>query len=196
VAKPDPLSKTALRSVADQVGQFLASASATPAAAMAPLRKPQLAESFAICAVGADQVANPPDDLAALVQPSGMWHHQIRSSDGSTHMARSKQAGFGSDEMELQQVFESAIAAKIDRAIAWVDRHVPDDGIIVRLLVIPAYYLHALVLIRKNKYSAVLADQPDGYRQLKYEKEYPLSEFLRRLSKERMAGTLTTLRDE
>jgi hypothetical protein len=61
----------------------------------------------------------------------------------------------------------------------------------VRLLVIPAYYVHALLLVRGRRYSAVLVDQPDGFTRLKYQKEYPLRDFLRRLAKERPAGTLT-----
>jgi hypothetical protein len=185
VAKPDPLSKTTLRSVAEQIGGFLASAAA------APVAQPKLAESFAVCGVAADDVANPPQDLTVLTHPIGMWHHQIRTKGGSTHFARSQQAGFQSDDLDVHLVFASPVAAKIDRAITWVDRHVPDDAVTVRLLAIPAYYLHALVLIRKKKFSAVLADQPDGNRQLKYEKEYSLRDFLKRLSRERMTGVLT-----
>jgi hypothetical protein len=190
VAKPDPLSKSALKSAAQQLGELLAEAAAPAERALAPLANPKLAESLAVCFAGADQVKNPPKDLSVLANPSGIWHHQIRTSAGVTHLARSNQEGFQPDALDVQQVVESPIAEKIDRAIAWIDREIPDDSVTVRLLVIPAYYVHGLLLVEKNKYSAVLADQPQSYEGLQYEKRYPLRDFLKRLAKERMSGSL------
>lgn len=106
-------------------------------------------------------------------------------------MARSSRQGFGETDLQVEQWVESPIAAKIDAAIAWVDEAHPDDDVTVRLLVIPAYYVHALLLIRNKKYAAVLVDQAPGFKKLKYQVEYKLKEFLKRLAKEKSSGTLT-----
>jgi hypothetical protein len=57
--------------------------------------------------------------------------------------------------------------------------------------VIPAYFVHALLIIRGKKYSATLVDQPPGFTELREGKEYPLRKFLKRLAKEKPSGTLT-----
>jgi hypothetical protein len=190
VAHTDPLPQSALTQVARQVGQFLIRP-ATAAAALTVPSAPELAESLAICFAGADQVADPPADLSVLAQPSGLWHHQIRTAAGPTLSAWSRQAGFDPATLDVQQVVESPVAARLDQAMAWVDRAVPDNAVTARLLVIPAYYVHALLLIRGKKLTAVLVDQPAGFTALKYQKEYPLREFLKRLSKEQPGATLT-----
>ena len=94
------------------------------------------------------------------------------------------------DALELRQVVEGRVAAKLDAAIEWVDAAVPDDGVTARLLVVPAYFLCAVALIYPRKIAAVLVDQPDGYGKLKYETAYPLRAFLKRLSGERPGASL------
>jgi hypothetical protein len=192
MATADPLPQAALQSVAAQLGQFLAAPPAQTPAALAVVQQPELAESLAVCFVTAAQVEDPPKDLGVLARPSGYWHHQVRTAAGATHMARSSRQGFaGTDDMQVEQLVASPVAAKIDAAIAWVDEEHPDDDATVRLLVIPAYYVHALLMVRGEKYSAVLADQPPGFTELKERKEYPLRKFLKRLAKESPSGTLT-----
>lgn len=185
----DVLPPAALTDLARQIGPHVGGP--TTERLFAASAAPELTESLAVCFVGADRVAAPPADLADLVRPSGVWHHQVRISAGATHFARSGQPGFTPDALELQQVVEGRVAAKLDAAIEWVDREVPDDAVVARLLVIPAYYVHALVLIDKSTYSAVLVDQPDRYRRLRYQKKYTLRAFLKALAGERPGGTLT-----
>ena len=190
MANADPLPQAALQSVAEQLGQFMAGPPAA-AHALAKVKQPELAESLAICFVTAAQVAKPPKDLGVLTRPSGSWHHQIRSAAGATHTARSSRQGFGETDLQVEQWFESPIAPKIDSAITMVDEAHPDDDATIRLMVIPAYFVHALLIIRDKKYSAVLVDQPPGFTELKEGKEYPLRKFLKRLAKEKSSGTLT-----
>src|SRR5262249_10513514 len=130
-------------------------------------------------------------DLSVLARPSGTWHHQVRSAGVTTHMARSTRQDFAGEDLQVEQWVASPVAAKLDGAIVWVDEEHPDDDVTVRLLVIPAYYLHALLIIKGKKLSAVVVDQPPGFSELKEKKEYPLKRFLKRLSKEKMSGTLT-----
>ena len=187
MAATDPLPDELVVAVAAQLAAFLPAAGA--GAAAAPAR--ELTESFAVCTVTAEQVRRPPADLAALVRPSGVWHHQVRTGTVATHFARSTLSGFEPAGPQVQSVFESPIAGRIDEAITWADRHVRGRAT-VRLLVIPAYYVHALAVVpRDGVPSAVLADQPEGFKQLKYRRLYPLKEFLKLLAKEKPGRSLT-----
>jgi len=190
MASPDPLPAAALESVARQLGEFLSLPKPALTRALGKVSQPEVRESLAVCFVTAEQVTHPPADLGVLARPTGIWHHQVRTAAGPTHMARSRQQGFGGSDLEVEQWIASPIAKKLDEAMAWVDRSLPNDEAIVRLLAIPAYYVHALLLIRGKKYTAVLVDQPEGFTQLHYRKQYPLRDFLKRLAKERMSGTL------
>jgi hypothetical protein len=152
--------------------------------------RPELAESLAVCLITAAEVNEPPADLSVLARPSGMWHHQLRTSTGTTHFARSTQHGFRGPELQVELCTASAIPSKLDDAIAWIDEQVPDDDVVVRLLVIPAYFVHALLVIRGKKFSAVLVDQPATFQRLQYRKLYTLRDFLKRLSKETSSGSL------
>jgi hypothetical protein len=185
MASTDRLPDDAVRSVAAQIATFLplVGGPGPAAAAAAPAR--EVTENLAICFLTAEQVQRPPRDLGALARPSGVWHHQVRTAGAATHFARSATSKFDPAGPHVQAVFESPVAEKIDTAIAWVDKHVKGRAT-VRLLVVPAYYVHALLVARPGgKDSAVLADQPDGFKQLRYETLYSLVEFLKRLAKEK-----------
>ena len=191
MASADPFPNAARQSVADQIAGLLP---ITPARLVAPAALeddggPELTESFAVCVLHAGQVKKPPADLRELVRPSGVWHHQIRHSGTATHFARSIQPGFDPDEQGVQQLTESPVAAQIDRVIRWIDRRAPGRAT-ARLLVAPAYYLHAFAIIRDDKLTAVLADQPKDFHRIEYEREYPFKDFLKLLAKEKLAGSL------
>lgn len=190
MATADALPDDAARGVAAQLAAFLPTARGPAGLDAAPAAPAELTESLAVCSVGADQVRKPPADLAALVAPSGVWHHQIRRGGLATHTARSVQPGFDPAALDVQSVFESPIAGRIDDAMAWVDKNVKGRAT-VRLLVAPAYYVHALVVVRDGKeLTAVLADQPAGFKRLEYNRVYTLREFLALLAKEKPSGTL------
>jgi hypothetical protein len=188
MATTDPFPAPAAASAASQLAAFFPPPPPGAPAALAPESR-ELAETLAVCVLTADHVRHPPRDLTALARPSGAWHHQVRTSGAPTHVARSEPSGF-TDGVEVQQLAETPVAAQIDRALAWADRHVKGRAT-VRLLIAPAYYLHALLVVRGEEFSAVLADQPPDYSRLEYEREYPLAEFLKLLSKEKLGGTLT-----
>ncbi|MCI0637587.1 MAG: hypothetical protein L0Y72_32370 [Gemmataceae bacterium] len=187
----DPIPTAAVASIVEQLGQFLATPKADLRKTLGDVDEPALAESLAICFVSAEQVVRPPAKLSSLIQPSGYWHHQVHTAVGPTHSARSSQQGFESTYFQVEQLVQSPIAAKVAEALAWVDQSFPDDDATVRLLVIPANYVQALLIIRGQKYSAVLADQPATFRRLEYRKEYTLRTFLKQLAKEQVSGTLT-----
>lgn len=190
MAAADPLPDADRRSVAGQIGQFLAAPRGVLAAAgFAPAPRAELTESLAVCVLPASAVTDPPADLLPLARPSGQWHHQVRTAGGPTHAARSVEQGFAAGGLEVNQVGPQPLAAKIDAAVTWVDANVPDDAATVRLLVAPAYYVHALLIVRGDLLSAVLVSQPDSFKRLDYEREYPFRDFLKRLAGERPGGT-------
>jgi hypothetical protein len=56
------------------------------------------------------------------------------------------------------------LAQKFARFIAWLDDNIPEEDIVVRLLVISAYQTHALWLIDENNIDhqkIVVIDAPD-----------------------------------
>ncbi len=184
MANADPLSAKAIQSVATQLSNFLPSPKSTVLGmASAPLKQPAVAESLAVCYLTVQQVTKPPENLKSLVAPSGMWCHQVRTASGATHLAMSQSHAFGSDELEVQQLGESPVAAKLDDAITWLETTVPDDNVTVRLLIAPAYFVYALAIIRPKKITVMLVDQPDGTTTLQPEREYPIKDFLKRLAK-------------
>ena len=192
MATPDPLPAAVVESVADQLGRLLDAPAAVTRGTLnlAPDARPALAESLAVCNLSVDQVKNPDLDVDELARPSGFWHHQVRTGGRATHMASSVPAGFAEEGLEVSQWVESPIAGKIDDAIAWVDKNYPGDDATVRLLVAPAYLLHALLIVRGRKCDVVLVDQPEDRTRLKYGRRYTLRQFLAALAKETPSGNL------
>jgi hypothetical protein len=174
--------------IAGQVSAFLSTADAGLESTAVAFPQ-EVGESLAVCTVSLAQVKKPPADLSLLAKPSGYWHHQLRTGGVATHTALSMKPGFGPTH-EVEQVFATPLAGKIDDAIAWLDKNVTGRGT-VRLLVIPAYLTHALLLVRPDgPLEVVLADQPAQYTRLQPEMLYPLAEFLKLLSKETPAESL------
>jgi len=187
VANTDKFPAEVEAQVASKLAAFFPPKVATVAPAAAAPH--ELTESLAVCFLENQQVQNPPSDLSVLTQATGVWHHQIRTAGVASHFARSQQSGFVPDGVDVQQLVESPLAERIDRVLTWADQHVSGQATI-RLLVSPAYLLHALLVMRGAESTAILVDQPAEYTQLKPETEYPLVQFLALLRKENPAGTL------
>ncbi len=184
----DKLPDNIVASIAGQVSAFLPTAGASLESTAVAFPQ-EVGESLAVCTVSLAQVKKPPADLNVLAKPSGYWHHQLRTNGVATHTALSMKPGFGPIH-EVEQVFATPLAGKIDAAIAWLDANVAGRGT-VRLFVAPAYLTHALLLVRPDgPLEAVLADQPAQYTKLQPETLYPLAEFLKLLAKEAPAEGL------
>jgi hypothetical protein len=190
VPTTDRLPEDVLTSIAGQLADFLPRGVTVASAAATPSFPEEVGESFAVCPVTLQQVRRPPANLSVLARPSGYWHHQLRMNSVATHTAVSTKPGFGPVH-EVEQVFESPLAGRIDAVITWVDKYVKGKGT-VRLLTIPAYLTHGLLVVRPDDtLEAVLVDQPPQYTQLQYETVYTLPDFLKRLAKEPPAESLS-----
>ncbi len=190
MASTDPIPAAARRAIAEQLGRLLPTPAAAPGRRARALAAPELGESLAVCTLTAEQVRHPPANLAELAKPTGTWHHQVHTGTKATHAARSQAGGLRGREQQVLQLLQSPVAPKIDAALAWLDRKLGSTKATVRLLVAPAFYLHALLIVRGKDYSAVLVDQPPGLTTLKERTEYPLRDFLAHLSEARPSGTL------
>ena len=83
----------------------------------------------------------------------------------------------------VRELFQSEIARKIDDVIDWIDPNVKGDPL-VRLLIVPAYQLHAFWLKEGEASQVVVVDMPNGFTRLQYGKLYTSKEFLEALAQE------------
>lgn len=146
-------------------------------------KKMELMESFAVWSLGADAVTKSGVDLSQLAQQTGRWHHQINIDGKAEAFARSMSLGPDAASWSVREMFESEIAKKIDDAIEWVDQNVEGDPL-VRLLVIPAYHVHAFWLKEGDASQVLVVDMPQGFTQLQSGTLYSSAEFLEALAKE------------
>jgi hypothetical protein len=179
MAHADPFPEEVLNSIAAQIGLRLILPSGAERA--------ELRETFSVWLLGLESTANWNQPIARLAVHTGQWHHQISTDGRANAFARSAPFGPTAADWSISQVAtDSAIAAKIDRAIEWVDKKVSEDAL-VRLLIVPSYYLHAFWLQTPEHGQIVVIDRPDSYTRLNLETLYIESEFLELLAKERHA---------
>jgi hypothetical protein len=143
----------------------------------------ELTESFSVWSLGADAVAKVHADLAQLAHNTGRWHHQIKIDGKADSFARSMPLGPDAADWSVREVFASDVARKIDEGIEWIDRNVPGDPL-VRLLVVPAYHLHAFWLTEGGVSQVLVVDMPPGFSKLQPGKLYTSKEFLEALAQE------------
>lgn len=142
-------------SLAKHIGVMLTSMPGRGSRAPGPV---ELRESFALWALGLDAIRygaaqNLP--IARLARPLGRHHHQITAGGQAFAFARSTVAAGKPDRARLAELFVSPLAPQIDKAIDWIDQRAPGDPL-VRMLAVPAFYLHAMWLIYPDAKSRVL----------------------------------------
>lgn len=194
MATTDMLVASTRKSVAKQIGSYLLSlrrskqtaqkSDQKTLASSAGHPKTKLADDFAYCTVSLQNVLSPPSDTTSLLVPIGMWIHTVSSGKTMTHYALSREGSFAKSPHAITCVVNGPLAGKIDGVVNWLESREKGDGAIVRILAFPAFYAHAFGILRDGKAFAVLVDQPKGFSKLHFEKEYPLKEFLAKLSQE------------
>jgi hypothetical protein len=124
------------------------------------------------------------EPIENLVIQTGRWHHQISIGARTNSFARSRSLGPATHDWSVTQVAtDSPIAEAIDKAIDWVDNNVKGDPL-VKLLVVPTYYLHAFWLQEGQTNLILIIHMPDQYIRLKYETLYTPKQFLELLAQE------------
>lgn len=146
-----------------------------------------LAESFPVWLL---KQPHDGETLEELAISTSQWHHQIRTEDGrAVAFARSSYPPVDEDD-DAPGLMRNEIALWLNDAIEWIDEHVPGD-LEARLLVAPAYHLHAFWLVGDGESSVVVSDFPEGSLALRRERLYPEAEFLMAL---RRADPITGVR--
>lgn len=172
----------ALAVIARQIGER--TPSIPPGAAAQPGR--EVAESFPIWRLGLNATAQSTRDLRSLAVHTGSWHHQIRTHGSARAVARSTPNGPHPEDWQLLDVSASPLAPKVDDAIEWIDANVTGDPL-VRMLIIPSYYIVAFWLQEGNADDVVMIDFPERFARLQYHHSYSSQDFLEELSKEQHA---------
>ena len=90
--------------------------------------------------------------------------------------AKSRPLGPHATDWHLEELVESPIVARIDDAVEWVDDSVREDEP-VRLLVIPAYFVHAFWIGQAPDSRLLLIDLPKSLHGLEYHRLYFWTEF-------------------
>lgn len=188
MAHADAFPGYATAAVIRQVGERLSSIAPPQALFPAPGAGPELGETFSVWMLGLNAVTQTDvsnTDIHQLATETGRWHHQVRYGGQAQAFARSmNDSRPGAGGWSVTQLFASHIAARIDEAIDWVDQNVPGDPL-VRLVIIPAFHLHAFWLTEENGESQFLViDMPNTFTKLNYKTLYSVREFLERLSQE------------
>lgn len=179
MAHADNLANDILDSVAAQIDDLLPTSVGAQVLKNTPV---EMGESFGVWSLGAD-VIHGNADLSKLVTQTGRWHHQIRFGGKAGAFARSIALGPDAANWSVTQLYESDLAAKIDEATDWIDQNVKDDPV-VRLLIVPAYHLHAFWIFDGTDSRVLVVDMPNQFSQLQYRQLYSSKEFLESLAKE------------
>src|SRR5205807_839760 len=159
MAHADALPSDVIDNVADQIG---AEAGKSLGAAVLQRKAMELTESFSIWSLGADAVTRSNVDLSQLARQTGRWHHQIKIDGKAESFAQSMPLGPDAASWTVRELFESDVAKKIDDAVEWIDHNVHGDPV-VRLLIAPAYHLHAFWLKEGDVSHVLVADMPPSF---------------------------------
>ncbi|HEX2202957.1 MAG TPA: hypothetical protein VHG91_06655 [Longimicrobium sp.] len=155
----------------------------------------EVAESLPVWTLHADRLSarTTAGGLEELVEDTGSWHHQIRRGGRTDAFARSEASREKGGGWGVTHLFGgSPVAAGIDAAVSTVDGRAEGDPR-VRLLVVPAFHLHALWLSDEGGDRVVVADAPPQYGRIARNVEYDAREFLDLLARERQIVGLTGL---
>lgn len=180
MAHADPFPTAALDVVSRQVGSRLAGVVPDDLIQNVPI---ELAESFAIWMLALDATTRANEDLSHLARRTGRWHHQVRFGGQARAFAWSMPYGPDPTDWSIEQVSFSPIAERIDAAVEWIDQNVPDDPL-VRLLVVPSYYLHAFWLHQDEWDRVLVIDRPEQYERVPYGVLSAPGDFLEALARE------------
>jgi hypothetical protein len=176
MAHADMFPNEVLDSIVEQIGSRL---SLPPGAGPSEVR-----ETFSIWMLGLDATTKPDEPIGKLAKPTGRWHHQISVGGRSSAFARSMPLGPAPTDWSVTQTStHSDIAEAIDKTIDWIDKNVKRDPL-TRLLIVPAYFIHAFWLDYGETSSILIAHMPEQYTKLRYETLYTPKEFLELLAQE------------
>jgi len=191
MATPQEMKAKDRKSVAAQTASMMAmmtssggarklSGGKTAMAPKVPVEPPKMAEDFPYIMIPLATVIDPPEDLSTLLKPSGTWLHLVRSGTKSSYFSVSD------DEQQVLSLTRGDLPQKIFNAVQWLDGEDDEDNDDpVSVLSIPALYVYALGILRKEGPTVVVVSGPEGIGYKDRKKFSPVSmvEFLKKLAK-------------
>jgi hypothetical protein len=174
MAQVEELPTDVLAVVASQIGARLNQGARNAIGRGVPV---VIAESFPVYMLPLDATTLPGLDISDLAVPTGLWHHQVRQGQIAQDFARSMPTGPRAEDWRVEEFSTSPIARSIDAAAQWLDINVGSNAS-VRLLIIPAFYLHVFWLFDPKQSEIIVVDRPANYGMLEYERVYSASDFL------------------
>ena len=118
--------------------------------------------------------------LARLATRVPRWHHQVTFDDEPAAFVRSSVYGTNPDDVSVEEFVNSPIASSIASGLAWVEKNSTDD-VLVRLLIIPTHFIHALWLQDHESSKVLIVDRPKFTEELKMLHPYEEAEFFKLL---------------
>lgn len=175
MAHSDPLPDDVLVNIADEISTRLSA----PTGVMERRADSgfSLGEHFAVWMLRLEDLSKITSDLSERAMQTGYWHHQIRHDQETSLYARTRPLGPNAADWSIEEIGSSEIASHIDQAITWIDDNSAGDPT-VRLLIVPAFYLHAFWLVEQGKSEVLIVDRPEQYSDLEYCHLYGSEEFL------------------
>ena len=129
------------------------------------------------------------EDLAAEIEPTDDYHHQLYSGGRPCAFAVSEWVGDLAQPAAIVEIGTSPLVDEIEQAITWLDGHeesIIQTETVVRLLNVPRQHLHALWLHAPvdgaDRFRTL--HLPFPFRYLEERRLYPADEFFRLLGME------------
>jgi hypothetical protein len=174
MAQVEQLPPDVLAAVAEQIGARLTEQARTAISRGAAM---EIAESFPVYMLPLEATTVSGLDISDLAVPTGLWHHQVRQGQAVRQFARSMPTGPRAADWRVEEFVASPIAKSIDDAAHWLDNHVVSHAQ-VRLLIVPAYQIHAFWLFEPDDNKILVVDRPPIYGVMEYQRIYSAADFL------------------
>ncbi|RJF93492.1 hypothetical protein [Sphingomonas cavernae] len=136
------LSPEILQNIANQIAERLPISSELAA----PGASGGLGESLRVALLPEDRLLTGSGALSERIVETGQWHHQIHSDNQVPTFARSIEAPDAPGApAEVVEVVDSPLSEELNRAIAWADANVPQDGE-AQVIMAPSHFFTGLWL--------------------------------------------------
>jgi hypothetical protein len=178
MAHTEQITPKDLAFIADQIARFWPAGLADVYAREPP---PMLAEHLPMVVLAYDRLTEGRGPLRERVRRTGQWHCQIKRGDAAKDYATTKEPAADNPLWQVVAVGRSALPARLDMAISWVEKHARGDPM-VRLLYAPSHDVTALWLEQPDRDEVVVALAPKAYAKLRTEEVLAGDSFLEILS--------------
>lgn len=141
---------------------------------------PLLGPSFEVYSLPLDGIARMTGDVAIAdrLVKTGNWQHQILLRKRAKAVALSSSRRDIRDSIRIAGLVVTPLAAKIERAVKWIDLNRPEDRTEVYFFIIPAFQIQAFLLRAPDNEEVFVLLNPAKKGSMKENKLYTAGQFL------------------